>query len=184
VISDPEPESTWNAWRSFQACLHACPENTGHLLIIQDDAIPCPGFATAARTALSIKPDKIVCFYVGGGRVGEPLVKAAVSCRNWATLDQRLWVPLVATAFPVAIVRDLLEWATTDSFAQKSRGDDAVIGKYMRERGLTAYATVPNLVQHPDVLPSVVRRTNAHGRDKNRVAACWIGDYPVEEITW
>lgn len=184
VIADPEHEEPWNAWRSFKACLRACPDDTGHLLIIQDDAVPCAGFAEAARTALSVKTDKIVCFYVGGGRAGDPLVRAAAECRNWVTLNRNLWIPLVATAFPVAVVRDLLEWAETDAFAQRSRGDDAVLGKFMRARGITPWATVPNLVQHPDVVASVTSRRSAHGRDRNRTAACWIGEHPASDITW
>lgn len=184
VITDPGHDQTWSAWRSFRACLQACPANSGHLLVIQDDAVPCLGFDTAARSALAVKPDRIVCFYVGGGRVGEPLVKAAVSCASWAALDQNLWVPLVATAFPRAIVAELLEWAESDSFAQKSRGDDAVLGKFMRAKGHIAWATIPNLVQHPDVLPSLIRRTAAAGRDRNRVAVCWVGEEDVSQIVW
>jgi len=184
VITDPDPEGIYHPWRAFQECLRHCPGDTGHLLIIQDDAVPCKDFDLAARTALSVKPDKIVCFYVGGGRAGEPLAQAALSCKSWAALRQDLWIPLVATAFPVVVVRELQEWAATDHFALKSRWDDAVLGRFMRAKGITAWATVPNLVQHPDVAPSLIKRTAAAGRDKNRVAVCWIDDHPASEIVW
>jgi hypothetical protein len=188
VVTDPgagfETRGQWNAWRGFRACLEACPENTGHLLIVQDDALPCPGFDNAARTALAMRPDVMVCFYVGGGRVGDPLVHAAVRCVSWAPLNRDLWVPLVATAFPRAIVTDLLAWADKEPYAARAKGDDAVLGRFMRDKGLTAWATIPNLVQHEDMVPSIMRRTSARGTDRNRTAVCWIGDEDVASIQW
>lgn len=183
VVTDPDPDGTWNAWRSYQACLQKAPDY-GHLLVVQDDALPCPHFAEAARQALAMKNDVIVCFYVGGGGVGIPLQHAANRCASWAPLNRTLWVPLVATAFPAAIVAELLSWAADDSWARKARGDDAVLGKFMRAKGHTAWATVPNLVQHPDLVPSVNRHRNARGLDRNRVAVCWVGDHDARELVW
>ena len=188
VVTDPgwgEERGTWNAWRSFHACLEACPDHCGHLLIIQDDATPCPGFDNAARTALAVRPESIVCFYVGGGRVGDPLVQAAFErCARWAPLNRDLWVPLVATAFPRGLVTELLEWAKTEPYTKRAKGDDAVLGRFMRDKGITAWATIPNLVQHEDMVPSIMRRTHPRGMDRNRTAVCWIGDEDVGSLQW
>lgn len=151
---------------------------------MQDDAEPCQGFDKACRAALAAKPDEVVCFYVGGGRIGWPVERAAAAGLHWAVLDPKLWVPLVATAFPRGIIEELLAWAENDPFAAKSRGDDSVVGKFMRERRHTTWATIPNLVQHSDVVPSVLRSRNAAGRNISRVSVCYIGEEDPTQITW
>lgn len=184
-VRDPDWESPhWNSWRSYLHCLKSAALTGTHVLVIQDDTLPCLNFGKAAPVVLSARPNGIVCFYVGGGAVGLPVVHAGNACRHWTTLAKNLWLPLVATAFPVQTVQQLLVWAAVDSYAQRARGDDAVLGRFARAHHLPIWATVPNLVQHPDTVPSLIRRTAAAGRDKHRVAACFIGNHDPMSIDW
>lgn len=186
VVTDPGADDPrWSAWRAYLACVRAAVETeAAHVLIVQDDAVPCPGFAEAAPGAIAAKSDRIVCFYVGGGRVGLPLRLAAQHCAPWAALDQRLWLPLVATSYPRVILEELLVWAEQDYLAQKSRADDSMLGRFLRAKNYRAWATVPNLVQHPDTEPSLVRRRAAKGIDPHRKAVCYIDSYDPRQILW
>ena len=184
LVSDPEPEQRWNSWRVYRHCLEQLDQTASHALIIQDDALPCRNFVQVLPRLLTVKPDSIIALYVGGGQIGQPVVQAGERCHHWTLLSKQLWVPLVATLVPLPIVQELLAWAAEDSYAQRARWDDAVLGRFCRARNHRVWATVPNLVQHPDVVPSLARRSAAAGRDKHRVAACYIGEYDPLQIAW
>lgn len=185
VVRDPRwNDLHWDAWRAYRNCLTQASHDGTHVLVIQDDVVPCHNFGKAVPLVLNAKPDQIVCFYVGGGAIGAPVIRAGNACAHWTVLPRHLWLPVVATAIPVPIVQDLLIWAQTDTHALKARSDDSVLGRYARQRHHPIWATVPNLVQHPDKVTSLVRRRAAAGRDRHRVAACWIGDEDPLSIDW
>lgn len=185
VVCDPgAAEPKWSAWRCFEACLRALPAGASHLLIVQDDAELCRGFAAAALAALRAQPERIVAFYVGGRPASSARALCAASCQgeSWVELDRSQWVPLVCAAFPRADVLELLAWA--EGWKGPRRGDDNVVGEFVRKTGRQALATVPSLAQHPDVAPSLVGRRAGRGRDRGRVAACFIGEHDPAQIAW
>jgi len=184
VVSDEADNLHWNAWQMYLRCLRAAPADCSHLLTIQDDARCCKHFNTVLPKVLAAKPEEIVCLYVGGGGIGQGVVRAADACRNWTRLPGQLWLPLVATVLPITIVAQVLAWADQDEVARRARMDDGMMGRFLRQRKLHAWATVPSLVQHPDQVESLIRRRAAKGRDRHRVAACYIGEWSPLDIHW
>lgn len=185
VVTDTEQGRRWNLWQVYHRCLQAAhTEDCSHALIIQDDAVPCRHFAEAVREVIAARQQDVICLYVGGGSIGQGVLAAARACKPWSPLPRNLWLPLVATIYPMAVVEEILTWAKTDEYAQRARSDDGVVGRFLRQSRHRAWATVPSLVQHPDNVPSLVRRTFAAGRDSHRVAACYIGGYDPLEIDW
>lgn len=184
VVADDADNLHWNAWQMYLRCLRAAPADCTHLLTIQDDAEVCKDFVEALPRVLAAKPDEIVCLYVGGGGPGPGVIRAGNACLNWTRLSTQLWLPLVATVLPIVVVGQVLAWAEEDEHARRARMDDGMMGRFIRKQKLTAWGTVPSLVQHPDQVPSLIRRKAAKGRDRNRIAACFIGEFSPLDINW
>ncbi len=75
-----------------------------HVVLLNDDALPCPGFVEAARAALSVRSQHPVCFYSGH----EVARLAYEQGDAWWTSDDGL--VSVACALPVELARDFLAW--------------------------------------------------------------------------
>lgn len=184
---DPaKPLEKPNAWRCYRACLGWAPVDATHLLVLQDDAILCPYFPEAAAAALEARPDRIVSFFVAGAprRSVRAVTEAAGRCAHWAELDPTDWVPVVALCLPCGHARDLAIWADEQTFPDSMTSDDAIVGDWVRARGLTVAATVPSLVDHDDAVPSVMGNAHTQARNPVRVAACFVGGYDARRIRW
>jgi hypothetical protein len=186
-VTDPTPSATVaNAWRSYRRCLESIPAAATHLLVLQDDALPCRNFAAALELVVAARPDRIVCLFVGGA----PRAAAFAVCdagnreRPFAELPNRDWLPCVATIYPVAVAVDIVEFVDSREWLHGHRGDDHRLGEYLRSRRVQAVGTVPCLVQHPDVERSLIGTAALAGRNPARVACCWIGDHDPLQIDW
>ncbi len=147
-------------------------------MILQDDIVPCTGFLDAARAAVAARPNRLLAFFVAG----VPLTYARAvfeSCARdwpWAVLTSGTWCPAIANVWPVEMVRSFLAYADTRPFPAHFTADDEIIGRYLTHSGQTALASVPSLVEHPDVTASMVGRRALAGHDTGRIAACLIDD--------
>jgi hypothetical protein len=185
VIEDPEPVAFANAWRSYQACLESLDEET-HLLVIQDDAIPCRHLAAVAARIVAAHPDRIICLFVGGAppRSAERVRQAGWRDDRYVELDPADWLPCVATIYPHRAVSGILEFVDARRWRHGHLGDDHRLGEYVRHTGDLALATVPNLVQHPDTVKSLIGTHAMAGMNPARVACCWIGDHDPLALDW
>ncbi len=52
-------------WRGYQNCLADIPDFFSHVVICQDDALPCQGFAYAVERIAERHPDDPVCLFLG-----------------------------------------------------------------------------------------------------------------------
>lgn len=184
VVTDPGGKLS-SAWRSYRLALRApVDEGTTHLLVIQDDAIPCEFFTEAALAAIAAKPRAAVAFFLGGQpRTTAHAATLAMKKREpWATWAKRDWWPTVASSYPLAIARELAHWV--DARKPESRGDDAPAGDFLRSKPLLeAVVTVPSLVEHPDDVVSLIGRKHMAGRNPGRCAK-WLVKGDPREIVW
>lgn len=186
MVEDPEPgASVSNAWRSYRACLDSVPDGA-HALIVQDDALPCRKLAETVRRIVAGRPDRVVCLFVGGAphRSAQNVVAAGERGDSYAALLARDWLPCVATLYPPEHVRGILEFVDSRTWRHGHLGDDHRLGEYVRHARITALGTVPNLVQHPDVVPSLIGTRALAGRNPARVSCCFIGDHDPLAIDW
>jgi hypothetical protein len=186
VIADPEPgASVANAWRSYRACLEAIPPGA-HGLVVQDDALPCRNLAAATDRILARHPGRIVCLFVGGApvRSANRVVHAGNHGEAYAELEPAEWLPCVATLYPPEHVEGIVEFVDTRDWRQGHLGDDHRLGEYIRHTHITALATVPNLVQHPDEVASLIGTHALAGLNPARVSCCFIGDHDPLQIDW
>lgn len=187
VVADPDPAGTPNPWRCYRECLARTPAWATHRLVIQDDAEPCVGFAEAARAAVLARPAAPIAFFVGGapGDACMAIRQAAAAGRSWIDLSPWQWFPAVAAVWPSEIVARLLEWSADPQVEQTlTRADDAVLAKFLQVEKIWPLATVPSLVEHPDIVPSVIGRRAWAGKDTNRVACVPAGSKDVTMIRW
>lgn len=179
VVTDPEPDGQLrSAWRTYRACLQAMPAGASHLLIVQDDAVPCLDFAAGVRAAVAARPAAPVVFWVGGAPRATALAvqRAADRCEAWAPVALRDWLPLVATCWPGPLAGRFVAWAAGEKVRPRHRTDDDLAGRFMRAEGFEAWATVPSLVEHGDEQPSLIGRPGGRASPARR-ASCWIGDW-------
>jgi hypothetical protein len=174
-----------NAWRSYRACLESIPPDA-HGFIIQDDALPCRNLAAALERIVAAHPDRIVALFVGGAppRSSQAVIAAGERGCSYAELPPTDWLPCVGTVYPPAHVAGILAFVGARDWRHGHLGDDHRLGEYVRARGVMALATIPNLVQHPDEIRSLIGTHALAGLNPARVSCCWIGDYDPLEIDW
>lgn len=140
-------------WENYRRCLDYNGD-ASHLLVIQDDAIPAPGFSEAVTRIAARHPDTPVCLFLGA----LPSSAAAQARRakpdvRYVPLTVGSFVPLVAVLWPVAAARSFLRWSETAR--GMTRADDGNAAKWARATRQQIIVAVPSIVQHDDDAPSV-----------------------------
>jgi len=123
-------------------------------IVLQDDAVPIPGFLEHAADALEYAEGSLVSFYVGTGRgrpagVVDAIAGADAYNLAWLGCDALLWG--VALALPTKLVPEMLE-----ATAQLGLRYDTRIGAWAAKRSIPIRYTWPSLVDHADV-PSIAQ---------------------------
>lgn len=192
VVFDPEPEGVpRSAWRCYRAVVEhgierARTRGITHLVVVQDDVTLCTNFAEAVRRAVAARPDRLIALFVAGQpRTHVQAVwNAATRDLPWARLTNDKWFPVVAAVWPVALLQPLLDFVDAQTWPPNFRADDEIVGRFMRSYEIDALATVPSLVQHEDMIPSMLGKRARNGEDPTRVACCFVGDCDPLTIDW
>jgi hypothetical protein len=176
IPDDGPPPDPWRGHRKCLAAISDRPEIT-HLVVVQDDAIPCDEFECELHCAIEAQPDATLMLFLAA----QPRMTAHAARLAWqdgepfALKAQRDYCPAVGISYPAAHVADILEWNAADTARRQSRSDDYMLGRWHRERNPRILVTVPSLIQHPDDVPSVVGNgLGAKGRNPARTALFWI----------
>jgi hypothetical protein len=183
---DPEPTGVPSPWRTYRHALETTPAWATHRLVVQDDVTACSGFLPAVAAAVAAQPSRLLAFFVGGRprEAARAVWEASEHGLPWAELQNHHWCPAVCLCWPVPLIEPLLAYVDAQNWPAAFRADDEIIGRFCRVSGERPLASAPSLVQHEDVVPSLIG-TRAHGgADLGRVAACWIGDCDPAGIDW
>jgi hypothetical protein len=126
-------------------------------------------------SAVEERPEDLIAFFTPGcAPHREHILKAHKRGEQFARLHSR-WYPTVATCWPAGKASDFAGWAVgelgTMRRGEPFRGDDGPLGTWCAQRRVDVWATVPSLVEHPDVEPSLIGRPNRAGKNRARVAA-------------
>jgi hypothetical protein len=181
VITDPQPDQLASPWRTYLHCLDNLPDS-GHLLIVQDDALPCRNFAAALERIAAAVPDLPVCLFVSReARATYPnIIQATKRGQPFALVGRHDFCPVVATLWPVRLAAEFRDWAVVNPRAtgqRNPRSDDAMVGTWMRRTNQQILVTVPSLVEHGD-------GTSLIGKTHKRSAAFFIGDSDPLATEW
>jgi hypothetical protein len=166
-VSDPP-----SPWDGYKLCLSDLPD-CSHLLVIQDDAIPCRNFVPALKQ-IAVTNDVPVCLFLARlpRRTSTDATKALKANRRYVTLFIRDFVPVVAVLWPRAKAQEFMVWAQNAKLPGQPnpRSDDAVVGRWMMTTRQEIRTTCPSLVEHPDMEASLIGRQPSWGKDPGRVA--------------
>lgn len=163
VVADPGGQRPI-AWRTYRECLQR-PCNALWTVVLQDDALLCPGFPDALTSALSAAGEHPVALFVPQTmlRSRTEYLRNAKAGLAWSRLDWGEWVPVVALAWPTRLVEPFLAWADSRGYdGNRWRADDAIVGEWARHTRTEVLATIPCLVDHPDVEPSLTMPRRGH----------------------
>ncbi len=170
-----DAQLVWDAgdndeWHTGSRALAAFDPTATHHLVLQDDALPVPGFFKHAAAAIAQHPDSLISFYLGTARPPkwQPAVQLATETADqvgasWISCPKLLHG--VALALPTVDIPRLLAWA------ERSRQPyDERIGTWYRyEARRPVMYTWPSLVDHADGA-TVARHPDGSPRVKPRVA--------------
>lgn len=178
LVTDPDPDGRRSPLRTYIECLKRTPPDVSHRVILQDDALPCVNFPALAHEALQERPEQIVCFFVPGVKAAgaKRMRDAQIRRERWVDIGGTAITPLVATAWPEHLIQPLVDFMESPRMQAKYSHDDPVATLFVKKNKLSVWATVPSLVQHPDVAPSLIDKPNGAGKYRTRVAFAFIDD--------
>ncbi len=140
-------------WANYRKCLDY-RGSASHLLVVQDDAIPAPGFAAAVEKIAERHPDDPVCLFMGAFPSSTATrVRRSKPDVRYVPLGPTSFMPLVCVLWPVAAARSFLAWSTTAP--RMTRADDGNAARWIRATKQQVWVTTPSIVQHDDGQPSV-----------------------------
>lgn len=153
LLHSSDPPDPWSGYR---ACLSDLPE-CSHVLVVQDDALPCKNFVPALEQVAARWPSNPVCLFLGAAPASTAALARRATIRKPGTryvpLGPTSFMPLVAVLWPRAKAQEFLRWASTSR--KITRADDGNAGRWRNSTKQEVMVTVPSLVQHNDFIVSV-----------------------------
>lgn len=178
VIVDPDPNHPRTSpLRTYRECVQPDPDFT-HLVILQDDATVCADFATAVVEAIRHHPDSLIVLFLAAAPAGSArwARRARAAGEPFSEMARGDWIPTVGLVWPM---KDATEFSRYLKRVQPHMwADDPIVGGWVNATKRRVVATVPSLVQHPDVEPSLIGRKAGRGKNANRVALHFTGAWP------
>lgn len=176
IIPDPDPDGMRSAWRTYRACL-THPVDASHVCVIQDDSWPMVERLAdlLPRLAAADRLSSLFCAAVPV-RAARAVHQASDAGECWAEMPRGEWVPAIALIWPRHLAERFVAWVDATP-TKRLQADDGLIGKWLQNDTSVPQArcSVPNLVQHPDDVPSIsshTRRQPAAGSNLRRVSTC------------
>ncbi len=147
IVVDPDPYGPPSSLRTAAVAWSFVPEHATHHLVLQDDAVPCRGFADAVHAAIAQYPTNALALFTEWTSVtAHHLRLAALTGATWAEVVDE-YVPSVALVLPAPIARDFGE-AASRNLRIWTPVDDVALMDFLRERGVNAICRIPNLIDH------------------------------------
>ena len=145
-----------------------------HACVMQDDVIPCQGFASKLLAVVADRPDDVLSLWVGDLRntTVKFFRKAQMAKESWSPIHFSDIHHCVALVWPRPLALEFIEWTETSRLPGEDRprqSDDAIVGAWARRTRHQVWATVPSIVEHNDDTPSTIGRPQG-GRDRRAIS--------------
>lgn len=183
-----------NPLRGYQQALNDLPEDASHVVVLQDDVLVCKNFPLAVeRIALSNPETPVILFLARLPRYESKHFTHALGTPK-RYIDARpksgSFLPVVAVLWPKTKAMHFREWTIQNVHVlpgypkRDPASDDAAFAIWALRNREKVRVAVPNLVEHPDLEPSLIGRRPHWGKDKGRVALSFIGENDPLELDW
>jgi hypothetical protein len=177
VYTSYEPIGTWRAAR--HAMLHI-NQISSHILILENDVIPCQNVMPAVAKIASLLPDDVISLFAGAPVTRKAYTEGRHLFRqDGSTSGQALLIPR-------SLIGGIIEWgAKNDSKISRPShaGLDLRVIGYLMESGKTPIHTAPCLVEYVGVKSTMGNRFT--GNRWSKTAAVFLGvDFDAMTIDW
>lgn len=158
-----EDDGTLGATGNHLAVLRAClqesvAQGANWVVVLEDDALPVPGFHQQLSAALDVSPSSVVSLYNGTGYPAQRQHQFKALTHR----DDVCWIlhPYMRHAVAYALHREVFELGIIDTVTafhgQQYAPDDAISKWCLRYGQPVAYSN-PSLVEHDDLTASVIK---------------------------
>jgi hypothetical protein len=130
-----------NLWEGAKKTMGSFGPKDTHILILQDDILPCEDFVQTVERIIELLPNECVTFFSNSDRILEAQKKGI----NWVTLKTFLMAQ--AYVMPTAMMTDFLNW-TEAHVKPEIYFDDDRMAMYFFYHNKKVWATAPSLVEH------------------------------------
>lgn len=173
--------SGFDLWTDAKKVLTSYSKKTTHLLVLQDDVLPCKNFISAAEKLISLLPEEPISLFSNSSAVETALLKN----KSWVKL--KTWFMAQGYIMPTSIIPDLIKWVD-EKVKPTTRFDDERFAMYFFYHEHLVYATVPSLVEHLGWNSTLLRNYKNYEFQKRRdlrMATVFIGlDKDPLNIDW
>lgn len=162
--------SNGSCWDTAKKCLQSVEPDDTHVLVLQDDVIPCQDFIATVEKIVTMMPDEAITFFTYNRHVPDAMKQ------GWNWLRMRLWFMAQAYVFPVPMANDIISWSEAN-VKPEVVADDERYAMYFVTHNRYVYATAPSLVEHLGWNNSSLNRYSDHHafEAKRRTASRFIG---------
>jgi hypothetical protein len=152
VIVDPEPDGPPSPLRTAKRAWASVAPDATHHVVLQDDILPMTGFAEHLSRALAARPADGIALSVQqtSPRNSYSVRRAALAGQAFAGMSVVEWTPTLAFALPAAQAKALAGFLA--GYPDEYVDDDQLVTAFSAKHGVPVIATVPNLVQHADLV--------------------------------
>jgi hypothetical protein len=159
------PPELPSVWAAAKWCWKSIPAEATHLLVLQEDILPCRDFIAGMKAAVAIKPDSIISPYCSHNEAR--IARVGQAGGSWLPLTGSTWGQGIL--MPRALIRQFLEFEYAvfdDSFPH----DDTRVSIFSAVTGNPNWVIIPNLIQHTHPKASILKYNNA-----GKVSSTFIG---------
>ena len=133
--------SDLGTWESCKVCLRTIGNNS-HVLVLQDDVLPCRDLLRTATKLIELIPDKPISLFTNR----DPVMTARAFGKHWMTV--KTWFMSQAYILPSEFIKDFLAWDEIHYRTDKRKADDEHLALYCYYNEIPVWTTSPSLVDH------------------------------------
>lgn len=128
-------------WENARSCLLSARKGETHLLILQDDILPCKDFIPAVFKIIETNPDNIITLFSN-----HPSIDLAYQS-GIRYLEMSHFFMAQAYIIPVSIAKKAVKWID-ENVRESVKLDDDRLATYCFYTNKKVLATAPSLVEH------------------------------------
>jgi hypothetical protein len=157
-------------WESCKLCLRTIG-NSSHVMVLQDDVLPCRDLLRTATKMIELLPDKPITLFTSR----EQALTAKAVGNNWMTV--KAWFMAQAYILPKSFIDDFFAWDEIHGKQDQLGADDEHLALYCYCNEIRVWAAIPSLVEHLGWRSTTIgeRDNKDYLKVARRIASTFIG---------